>query len=163
MCRGCLGLSLAPPLASLASWRTDPAKHQDKDKPCLCWAGKSLATLLQGHSSFLSTHNECISFPTPSFNEGAQTRAQWQPYTAKEVSGILSIMHVTIGQRWMCYCRLALCEKYNDLIGSYHSSTEEHATGMADALNPKHPPMLAASTTKDFKLETSNKSTYLKY
>jgi len=60
MCSGCLGLSLASLLASLASWHTDPAKNQDKDKHCLCWTGKSLATLLQGHSSFFSAHNECI-------------------------------------------------------------------------------------------------------
>lgn len=57
----------------------------------------------------------------------------------------------------MCYCRLALCEKYNDLIGSYHSSTEEHSTRMANALNPEHTSLLAAFTTEDFKLETSNK------
>lgn len=84
MCRGCLGLSLAPPLASLASWRTDPAKNQDKH--CLCWTRKSLVTLLQGHSSFLSAHNECISFPTSGFNEGALTRTQWQLYRAKVVA-----------------------------------------------------------------------------
>lgn len=69
--------------------------------------------------------------------------AQWQPYRVEEVSQMLSTMYVTMSQRWMCYCRLALCEKYNGLIGSYHSVTEVQGAGMADALNPEQTSCMA--------------------
>lgn len=107
MCRSRPGRTLAPLLASLASWHTASTIKTKTGPVCVEQGSLSSALYCKAIHPFLAPTMNAFHFLLLLLMSEPEL-AQWQPYRAEEASWIFSIMHATMAQRWMNYRGLVL-------------------------------------------------------